>query len=225
MRPVICMITKGVQSDQEEAVLIDRITAAARAGVHLIQIRQSHMEGRALVRLAGRAVAAARGTDARILINDRVDVALAVGAHGVHLKEASIAARRVRTVAPAGFVIGRSVHSPEEGARVASEGGLDFLMLGTVFETTSKPTVRPAGLTALAAACAAVTLPVLGVGGMMPRRLRDVASTGCAGFAAIELFAATAVERLPVIVEEATSAFDTRRPNALGPEVQQWPRR
>jgi thiamine-phosphate diphosphorylase len=155
-------------------------------------------------------MAAARGTDARILVNDRVDVALAVGAHGVHLRGASVGADRVRAVAPRGFVIGRSVHSPEEGAQAESDGGLDFLIFGTVFETTSKPAAVPAGTAKLAAACQAVALPVLGVGGMTLQRLRGVGAAGSAGFAAVDLFAGAAIDRLPDVVREAAVAFDAR---------------
>jgi thiamine-phosphate diphosphorylase len=168
------------------------------------------MEGGALAGLAGRAMAAARGTDARILVNDRVDVALAVGAHGVHLRGTSVGASRVRAVAPRGFVIGRSVHSADEGAQAESDGGLDFLIFGTVFETTSKPTAVPAGLARLAAACGAVALPVLGVGGITLQRLRGAGAAGSAGFAAINLFASAALDQLPDVVREATAAFDAR---------------
>ena len=83
----------------------------------MIQIRQPRFAGGALHRLVERAVRAAEGTPARILVNDRVDVALVAGAHGVHLWGGSMPAERVRTIVPRGFVIGRSVHSAEEGAR------------------------------------------------------------------------------------------------------------
>jgi thiamine-phosphate diphosphorylase len=206
---VMCLITPTVRSGPEETRLVERLQAAARAGVHLIQIRQLDMESGALARLVGHAVAAVRGTGARVLVNDRVDVALAAGAHGVHLRGNSVAASRVRTVVPPGFVIGRSVHSPEEASRAALDGGLDFLVFGTVFETRSKPGVDTAGTARLAVACDAVSLPVLAVGGITAPRLRDVAAAGATGFAAIGLFADASIEQLPVVVREASAAFDT----------------
>jgi len=190
--------------------MADRVRAAARAGAHLIQIRQPQLDGRALTRLVERSVRAAKGTAARVLVNDRVDVALTAGAHGVHLRGDSMPAARVRAIAPPGFLIGRSVHAAGEGARVAQDGHLDYLIFGTVFTSGSKPGVEAAGLEALAAACAASALPVLAVGGMAPPRLGAVARAGAAGFAAIGLFADGPLDALPLVVQRATSAFDTR---------------
>ena len=208
VRPVICLITPAVRNARDEAPLLERIGAAARAGVALIQIRQTEMDGGPLSSLVRRAVEVVQGTGARVLVNDRVDVALTAGAHGVHLRGASVTASRVRAVAPEGFVIGRSVHSPEEASDAALNGGLDFLMFGTVFESGSKPGVPAAGTTRLAATCQAVALPVLGVGGMIPARLHEVASAGAAGFAAIGVFAEASTEQFPDLIRKANTAFD-----------------
>jgi len=202
------MITPTVRTALDETRLLERIGAAAQAGVALIQIRQPDMDGGALSRLVRRAVEVARSTGMRILVNDRVDVALAAGAHGVQLRGASVAASRVRSVTPGGFVIGRSVHSPEEGLRAALDAGLDFLVFGTVFESGSKPGVPAAGTVRLAAMSEAVSLPVLGVGGMTTARLREVAAAGAAGFAAIGLFAHTSADQFPVLMREANAAFE-----------------
>jgi thiamine-phosphate diphosphorylase len=211
MRPVSCLITPKVRGDGDEAALLDRIGAAARAGVHLIQIRQPEMDGGPLQKLVEHALARVKGSGARILVNDRVDVALCAGAHGIHLRGNSMTGGRVRAIAPSGFVIGRSVHSAEEAQRVVADGGLDFLMFGTVFETTSKPGAVYAGAKKLAEACAAVPLPVLAVGGMTIPLLREVASAGAAGFAAIGLFSDPPIEKLGVLVQEANTAFGTGR--------------
>src|SRR5688500_6488660 len=146
--------------------LIDCVAAAARAGVHLVQIRERDMEAAPLTRLVAACVAAVAGTRARVLVNDRIDVALAAGAHGVHLRGDSIPAPRARRIVPAPFLIGRSVHSAAEGRRAEDEGGVDYLLFGTVFDTASKPGVAAAGCAALAQAVAATRLPVLAVGGM-----------------------------------------------------------
>lgn len=208
MRPVVCMITAPIAADAEDA-LIQRIAAAARAGTHLIQIRQPQLEALALTRLAERALRAIKDTRTRLLVNDRVDVALAAGAHGVHLRGDSMAAARVRAIAPPGFVIGRSVHSYEEALAGERGGGLDYLLFGSVFPTASKPGVAPAGVDALARTCGAVALPVLAIGGMTASTLAPVARAGAAGFAAIGLFADAAVDALPQAVLYACSAFDT----------------
>lgn len=210
MRPVICMITAAAHPGTAgEQALVERVGAAAHAGAHLIQIRQPQLDGRALTRLVERSLRAAEGTAARILVNDRVDVALTAGAHGVHLRGDSMPAARVRALAPRAFVIGRSIHSPAEGAQAARDGHLDYLTFGTVFLTSSKPGGYAAGLDALAAACAASALPVLGVGGMVPARVGGVARAGAAGFAAIGLFADGPLDAMPLVIQQASSAFDT----------------
>jgi thiamine-phosphate pyrophosphorylase len=192
-----------------ESALIRRIALASRAGVHLVQIRERDLPDAGLLRLTARAVDAARSTRTRIIVNDRADVALAAGAHGVHLRGDSVPARRVRAVAPVGFLVGRSVHTLEEADRAAGEGGLDYLLFGTVFETFSKPGQAPAGVAALRAVVStARTLPVLAVGGVGPRTARLLPASGCAGFAAIGLFADGPEERLPADVAAAVSAWE-----------------
>jgi thiamine-phosphate diphosphorylase len=209
MRPVVCMITAPIAAAAGEGALVQRIGAAARAGTHLIQIRQSPLEALALSRLVERALAAIEGTGARLLVNDRLDVALAAGAHGVHLRGDSMAAARVRAVAPPAFVIGRSVHSVDEAVAAERDGGLDYLLFGTVFPTASKPGAAAAGVETLARACAAVALPVLAIGGMTASTLAPVARAGAAGFAAVGLFGNPAVDAMPQAIEQACSAFDT----------------
>jgi thiamine-phosphate diphosphorylase len=208
MRPIICMVTAPRPSTPEgDRALVEQIGAAARAGVHLVQIRQPDFEARALTQLVAAAVHAVKGTRARVLVNDRLDVALAVGAHGVHLGGNSMSAPRVREVTPPAFIIGRSVHSPEEADEAACRGGLDYLIFGTVFSTSSKPGVRNAGVGALAEVCARVPLPVLAIGGMVPERLGPVAESGAAGFAAIGLFADCALDAFPSLITRASAAF------------------
>jgi thiamine-phosphate diphosphorylase len=98
-------------------------------------------------------------------------------------------ASRVRAIAPAGFLIGRSVHGVDEAARVSDEGGLDYLLFGSVFSTASKPGVAPAGGGVLTEVVESTTLPVLAVGGITTNTARGLAATGAAGLAAIGMFA------------------------------------
>lgn len=169
--------------------LVLRVGAAAAAGIHLVQVRERDMEARDLSRLVSRCLAAVRGTRTRILVNDRLDVALATGAHGVHLRGDSVPASRVRALAPIGFLIGRSVHSRGEAVAASIDGGVDYLLFGTVFTTRSKPGQTPAGVKALAEVVAATPVPVLAVGGVSPETVSQLPGTGCAGFAAIGWFA------------------------------------
>ena len=203
------MITDGSRDGGDARRLVERVAAAARAGVHLVQVRERGIEAGALTELVARCVAAVRTTRTRILVNDRVDVALAAGAHGVHLRGDSMPASRVRAVAPDGWLIGRSVHSAGEARDVTAAGGLDYLIYGTVFATSSKRGAPAAGVGALAEVVRATPLPVLAVGGVTAANAHEVAGSGAAGLAAIALFAQSPLDRLQVVVSEASLAFDT----------------
>ena len=209
MYPVVCLISPSAPDAGSDDALIERVARAARAGVQLIQIRQPARDALALQRLVNRTVESVVGTPARVVVNERLDVALAAGAHGVHLRGGSMPADRVRAIVPPGFLVGRSVHSAGEGERVAREGGLDYLLFGAVFATPSKPGISGAGIAALAAVCARVSIPVLAVGGMAPQHLGAVRRAGAAGWAAIRLFADPAPEALPEVVSNACTAFDS----------------
>ena len=123
-------------------------------------------------------------------MNDRADVAMATGAHGVHLRADSYAADRVRAVVPAGFLVGRSVHHPDEAAAVASERAVDYIVFGTVFASASKaPGHAIAGIDGLAAAASAARpVPVLAIGGVTVDSAPALKAAGASGLAAIGLF-------------------------------------
>lgn len=182
------MITEAAPPDRFDRVVAS-VAAAARAGVHIIQIRQPALDGGPLLQLVRRCLETLAGTQARLVVNERLDVALAAGAHGVHLRGDSMAAPRLRAVTPPGFLIGRSVHTVAEAVSVSADGGLDYLLFGTVFPTTSKPGRQAAGVEMLGEVCSATVLPVLAVGGVTMPHFADVARSGAAGFAAIGLFA------------------------------------
>lgn len=132
-------------------------------------------------------MAVAHPGGARIVVNDRLDVALACGAAGVHLRSDSVSPGAARTLAPPGFLIGRSVHSAAEAREAAPDA--DYLIAGTVFATPSKPSGhRLLGLDGLAAIVRSVNVPVLAIGGMTVERLSEVAATGAAGVAGIGIF-------------------------------------
>ena len=184
--PIICLVTGGRGLERP---LLELIAEAAQAGVDLIQIRERRLDDRALATLTRRAVDATRGTGSRIVVNDRVDIALAAHAGGVHLRGDSVAASRIRALVPGGFFIGRSVHDPAEAAAVEAGGGCDYLVFGTVFPSTSKPSTDPtSGPDALREVCARVAIPVLAIGGISIENVNQVAAAGASGIAAISLF-------------------------------------
>lgn len=209
MGPVLCLITDRRRT-ASDAALVACVAAAARAGVHLVQVRERDLDGGRLLHLVQRCVYAVEGTTTRIIVNERIDVAIAAGAHGVHLRGDSPPASRVRTVVPPGFLVGRSVHGVDDARRATGDGS-DYLLFGTVFETSSKPGMAPAGVSALATVVAATAVPVLAVGGITVERVASVARAGAAGVAAIGLFANLEPQHVGAIVAAVTGAFDTVR--------------
>jgi thiamine-phosphate pyrophosphorylase len=157
-----------------------------------IQIREKDMEGRALVELARFTVKEASAASARVLINDRLDVALAANAAGVHLGEESLPVEVVaawrREAGRPDFMIGVSTHSLE-AARAAERGGADYVFFGPVFATPSKAEYgAPQGIERLREVCAAVAIPVLAIGGVTYENMFACLEAGAAGVAAIKWF-------------------------------------
>lgn len=193
LRPILCYVTdRRALPGESEAGLLEKIAAAARAGVDWVQLREKDLPGRVLARLGGAAIEAA-GPVTRMIINDRLDVALAIGAAGVHLGGESLPVAEVarwRRDAPAAarFLIGRSCHSQAE-AIAAARDAADYLFFGPVFSTPSKQTYGPPqGLDRLAEVCGAVEIPVLAIGGVTRENAVDCLRAGAAGIAAIRLF-------------------------------------
>lgn len=166
--------------------LVEQVRAAIENGADLIQVRERDLDARALAVLVADLVALGRPARTRVVVNDRIDVAIACGADGVHLRGDSVSAAAARRIAPPRFLIGRSVHSVPEAI---AAGPVDYLIAGTVFPTPSKPAghglLGPHGLRAIAEA---VTVPVLAIGGMTLERLHALRDTGVAGAAGIRLF-------------------------------------
>jgi thiamine-phosphate diphosphorylase len=215
---MMCLVTDRRRLASGEAAvdrLVDFVGAAGRAGIDLIQIRERDLDARALTVMVARCVSAVRGTRTRIVVNDRVDVAIAAGAHGVHLRADSIGAPAARALAGASAVIGRSVHREDETAAVARTGGVDYLIFGTLHETSTKAAGHPvATLDELRATChAAAGIPVLAIGGMTVERAAAAVRAGASGIAGIGLFVPptgdAADRHLQMIAAGLRRAFDT----------------
>jgi thiamine-phosphate pyrophosphorylase len=172
--------------------LNESIRRAAAAGAGWIQIRERDLDARSLVELSRFAVAETREATAHVLVNDRLDVALAANAAGVHLGENSLPLETViewrRSAGRSDFLIGVSCHSLES-ARAAGRGGADYIFFGPVFATPSKVAFgAPQGIERLREVCASVEIPVLAIGGMNSENARACIAAGAAGVAAIRLF-------------------------------------
>jgi thiamine-phosphate pyrophosphorylase len=214
---MICLITdRSRLSSGDDAAdrLVGLVEAAAAAGVDVIQVRERDLDARPLTVLVERCVEAVRGTAARVVVNDRADVALAAGAHGVHLRSDSAAADRIRPLLAPDALVGRSVHTAERAAEACRVGGIDYLILGTLYATSSKDSShRLTSVDELSAACRLSTVPVLAIGGITVETSRRVAAAGASGIAAIGMFIPPSGRGLEhhvrSVVAELRRTFDT----------------
>jgi len=202
--PLLCYVTERrslteVNPAEQLQALLSKIEAAVEAGVDWIQIREKDLSGKDCSSLTREALQRAAKPSAgktfatRILVNDRLDVALAERAGGVHLGEKSLplaeSKRLVRNRDELkDFLIGVSCHSLE-AAKAAASGGADYLFFGPVFATPSKAAFgAPQGLDRLAEVCRAVSIPVLAIGGITLENAADCFAVGASGIAGIRLF-------------------------------------
>lgn len=177
--PLLYYITDGSRLGKS---LLETIGSAFAAGLDYLQIREKHLTSGELFRLASAAAALAR--NGKLLVNDRLDVALASNAGGVHLPAGRPPAASLRGLTPKGFLIGVSCHSAEEVERAAREGA-DFAVLGPVFPSPGKS--DPLGLPPLEAA-ARSAIPVFALGGVTLENARLCLQAGARGIAGIRIF-------------------------------------
>ncbi|HUL17113.1 MAG TPA: thiamine phosphate synthase [Terriglobales bacterium] len=219
--PILCYVTHRrslplATSSDAMGLLLDTIEAVAAAGTDWIQLREKDLSGRECFELARRALQRIqiRGTATRLLVNDRLDVALSAGAGGVHLSENSLTvqdASRVRDdffarrSVPPDFLIGVSCHSLGS-ALGAARGGADYIYFSPIFSTPSKEVYGPPqGVERLAHICHAVDIPVLAIGGVNAQNASQCFAAGAAGIAAIRLFQDSA--NLSSVVEHLHSSL------------------
>lgn len=185
--------------------VLDKVREVISAGIEWVQIREKDLPTTQLLTLVRGAVDAAQvhggrpagpgspSVRAKVVVNERLDVALAASAAGVHLGRGSAPLREVMRWcqagnAPRGFLIGASCHSLVE-AREAETSGASYLIFGPVFDTPSKRAFgKPVGIAELAAVCATLKIPVLAIGGIDVRNAHECFRAGAAGIAAIRMF-------------------------------------
>jgi thiamine-phosphate pyrophosphorylase len=158
---------------------------AAAAGIDDVQVREKDLGGRALADLVRAVRSALEGTKTRLIVNGRVDVAIAALAGAVQLPEDGLPVAAVRQAFP-GLAVGASRHAVD-GVRQAADDGADFVVFGPVFPTPGKEH-RAVGLAGLEAAARAVTIPVYAIGGMEAARAREVRDAGAQGLALLRPF-------------------------------------
>ena len=210
-------LSGSTDADRVHDCLLRQAKLAIEARIDVLQIRERDLDAAILAKLVSAIVRLARGTHSRVVVNDRLDVALACGAAGVHLPADSIAPARARAIAPPGFVVGRSVHSVREAVAAARDA--DYLIAGTVWPSESKGEETPLlGLSGLSAVVRNAGVPVLAIGGVTVERVAAVRTAGASGVAAIGLFLGAPDERAcraAPLVETADAVramFDTMEP-------------
>jgi thiamine-phosphate pyrophosphorylase len=175
--------------------LTTAVRQALKGGVRAVQLREKDLDTRELLNLAYRMRRVTARFGARLFINDRFDIALAVGADGVHLTRNSIPAEAVRRAVKKKLLIGVSTHSLKE-AKEAEKSGADFITLGPVYRTPSKMKYgKPVGVDALRKVTRSVNIPVFGIGGIKSGRVEEVLNAGATGVAMIsEVFASREIK-------------------------------
>ena len=206
--PILCYVTdrhllRAAADSAGIERLLEKMETLAAAGVDWIQIREKDLSGKACAALTRDALHRispdlALGKSApRLIINDRLDVALAERAGGVHFGEQSLPVAEAKRLLvrnhltqtlPRGFLVGASCHSLD-AAKAAASDGADYLLFGPVFPTPSKAAYGPAqGIAHLSEVCAAVAIPVLAIGGISVDNAPSCLAAGASGIAAIRLF-------------------------------------
>jgi thiamine-phosphate pyrophosphorylase len=191
-KPIVCYVTdrKAIGSGDAVQNVTERIRLAAAAGADWVQIREKDLGAKELLALVKQAMAR---ITAKVIVNDRLDVALAAGAAGVHLGRESAPVAEVSRWCRAGnapeeFLIGVSCHSLKD-AREAEAEGASYVFFGPVFETPSKrPFGPPQGIARLTEVCRQVQIPVIAIGGVDQKNATECIRAGAAGIAAIRLF-------------------------------------
>jgi len=165
--------------------LVDVVAACAAVGLPSVQVREKDLGARDLAELCRRILAAIRPRRCLLTVNDRVDVALAVGAGAVQRTGVSLAVRDMKAIVKSDMLIGCSVHSLEEAIE-AEASGADWVTFGPIYDTPSKRAYgAPQGLVALEGVARAVRIPVVAIGGITPERVSEVRAAGAQGVAAI----------------------------------------
>jgi thiamine-phosphate pyrophosphorylase len=188
---VICYVTDRRALGHDPGRLAGIIRGAIAAGVDWVQVREKDLPTRELLALVRQAMEAAQGRATKILVNDRLDVALAAGAAGVHLGGESMPVGAVVEWLRARgerLLVGRSCHSPGDALQAENDGA-DYVFFGPVFATPAKLQYGPPqGVERLAEVCRAVRIPVIAIGGITLENAAECWRAGAAGIAAIRLF-------------------------------------
>ena len=184
----LCLVTDRTQTRGRDLVAV--VGECLAAGLPAVQVREKDLGAADLAFLCRRLLAPARDVGAMLVVNDRVDVALAVGAGAVQRTHTSLPVDDIRAIAGRRLRIGASVHSLQDAVDAELKGA-DWVTYGPVYETPSKrPYGPPQGLERLAEVARGLRIPVIAIGGITPERVKEVREAGARGVAAISFILA-----------------------------------
>jgi len=179
----LCLVTDRAQTRGRD--LVDVVVECVAAGLPAVQVREKSLPAADLAALCRRLREPTRERGALLIVNDRADVALAVGADAVQRTHASLSVAEIRAVVDKRLRVGASTHSRDDAITAEAEGA-DWIVFGPVYDTPSKRQYgAPQGLRNLEAVVAAVSLPVIAIGGITAERVGEVRGAGARGVAAI----------------------------------------
>lgn len=187
--PIPCLTLVTDRTLCEDVPLLEKVAQAVAGGVNLVQLREKDLPAGDLLRLAQRLRQVTAGR-ALLLVNDRLDVALAAGADGVHLPEIGLPVAEARRLLGRNHLVGRSVHSLAEALRAQAEGA-DYVQVGTIYPSRSHPDAPPAGPRLIQGVARQVRIPVLAIGGVNEDNVAEVTRAGAAGAAVISAILAS----------------------------------
>ena len=186
-QPTLCLVTdRRLCLDMP---LVEKVALAVEGGVNMVQLREKDLPGGRLLKLALE-IRETVSDRALLIINERVDVALACGADGVHLGEEALSPSAARHIVGEDLLIGRSVHDMERAIKAQGQGS-DYLIAGTVFATGSHPGFKPSGVSVMKEMASAVRIPYLGIGGINASNAAEVIDAGASGVAVISAILAS----------------------------------
>ena len=189
--PCLCLVTN--LHLLAGADLVPIVRDAVSGGVRLVQLREKNLPGAELLKLA-REIKHAIKDRALLIVNERLDVAMASGADGVHLGESSLPVSTAIQITANNMLVGKSVHSV--GAAIAADQeGADYLLAGTIFRTSSKPGVKPQGPALIRSIVRVTHKPVLGIGGITSKNAASLIDAGAIGIAAMSSILASTAPR------------------------------
>ena len=205
--PLYAILDRSVARDRELPELLEAVLAG---GGRLVQLREKTMPLAELLPLAQRLVRRCREVGATLIVNDRADLALAAGAHGLHVGQDDLPARNARALLAPGMILGVSTHDPEQ-ARHAVRDGADYVAVGSIFPTTTKAGFQLVGPDLIRRVRSDVPVPLVGIGGITAENAPAVLAAGADAVAVISALCAASDP------EAATRGFLARiAPGAAG---------